>query len=59
MGKGKGIPDRKVLRITKNFIIFEFLGISIFKLVWFLKKINKRSGLRFRLLTPNIRYTCN
>jgi ribosomal protein L16/L10AE len=32
MGKGKGLPERKVLRLKKNFIIFEFYGINMFKL---------------------------
>jgi len=32
MGKGKGLLERKVLRIQKNFILFEFFGFSVFKL---------------------------
>lgn len=32
MGKGKGLPERKIIRIKKNFILFEFYGINLFKL---------------------------
>lgn len=51
MGKGKGLFERKVIRIKKNFIIFEFKGVNFFKLNWFLKKINKISNLRFKLIS--------
>lgn len=50
MGKGKGLYERKVLRLKKNFVIFEFKGISFFKLKWFTIKINKMSNLRFKLI---------
>lgn len=51
MGKGKGLFERKVIRLKKNFIIFEFKGINFFKLNWFLSKINKISNLRFKLIS--------
>lgn len=59
MGKGKGLLERKVLRLKKNFIIFEFSGLSIYKLNWIKNKINKKSNLRFVLYTIFIKNTRN
>jgi hypothetical protein len=47
MGKGKGNIDRKVLKLNKNFILFEFYGISIYKLYFFVNKINKKLNFKF------------
>lgn len=59
MGKGKGSLERKVMRLKKNFILFEFFGVSVFKLKWFLNTINKKSGLRFQLFIPQIKQIQN
>ncbi len=32
MGKGKGLIERKTIRVKKNFIIFEFKGIPLIKI---------------------------
>ena len=42
MGKGKGLFERRIVRIRKNTILFEFVGVSFFKLNFFIKKINKK-----------------
>lgn len=47
MGKGKGTADRKVLRIKKNFVLFECKGMSLYKLKWFVNKINKKLNFKF------------
>lgn len=50
MGKGKGMVERKTIRISKNTILFEFLGISPFKLFSFVKKINKKLNVKTRIV---------
>lgn len=47
MGKGKGNIDRKVLKLKKNFVLFEFSGFSYYKLKWFIIKINKKLNFKF------------
>ena len=42
MGKGKGLIVRKIIRVPKNTILFEFIGVSFFKIKFFIKKINKK-----------------
>jgi len=50
MGKGKGAMERKVIRLQKNFVLFEFKGVNYYKTHWFLKKLNKISNLRFTVI---------
>lgn len=50
MGKGKGLFERRIVRVAKNTILFEFIGVSPYKLNFFIKKINKKLGLRSYLL---------
>jgi len=49
MGKGKGMLERGVIRIKKNFILFEFKGYSKNYLNNFLKNINRKLNLNFYL----------
>lgn len=46
MGKGKGLFERRIIRVSKNTILFEFAGISFFKFCFFIKKINKKLGIK-------------
>lgn len=50
MGKGKGLFERRIIRVSKNTILFEFLGISIFKLKFLIKKINKKLGIKTHII---------
>lgn len=50
MGKGKGLFERRIIRVPKNTVLFEFLGISIFKLKFLIKKINKKLGIKTYLI---------
>lgn len=50
MGKGKGLIERKVIRIRRGVILFEFLGVSIIKLKKLIKKINKFLNVKFDVL---------
>lgn len=57
MGKGKGMLERQVLRVKKNFILFEFSGFSSYRLNKFCFFVNKRTRLDFRLFfLKNINY---
>jgi hypothetical protein len=47
MGKGKGNIDKKILKLRKNFILFEFYGVSCYKLRWLANKINKKLNFNF------------
>ena len=49
MGKGKGLIERKVIRVRRNFILFEFQGVSILKLRTFLKFVNKFLSVKLYL----------
>lgn len=46
MGKGKGLFERRIIRLPKNRILFEFSGISFYKLKHFVKKINKKLNFK-------------
>ena len=59
MGKGKGSADRKVLKLKKNFIFFEFSGISLYKLKWFVNKINKKLNFKFLFLFKKLTLKAN
>lgn len=50
MGKGKGLFERRIVRVSKNTILFEFFGVSFFKLNFFVKKINKKLGVKTYLI---------
>lgn len=54
MGKGKGLFERRIIRVSKNTILFEFLGVSIFKLKFLIKKINKKLGIKTGLIIRRI-----
>lgn len=49
MGKGKGLIERKVIRIRKNTTIFEFSGVSYYRLIQLLLKINKKLDVKFSI----------
>jgi len=49
MGKGKGMLERAVIRVKKNFSIFEFKGFSRYRLNKFCLNINKKLNLGFFL----------
>lgn len=49
MGKGKGLFERRIIRVTKNTMLFEFLGLPYLKLKFLVKKINKKLGIKTSL----------
>ena len=51
MGKGKGLVERRIIRIYKNTILFEFFGISFYKLSNIIKKINKKLNFKIVLIS--------
>lgn len=51
MGKGKGLIERRIIRVYKNTILFEFFGISFYKLLSITKKINKKLNFKIILIT--------
>lgn len=51
MGKGKGLVERRIIRIYKNTILFEFFGISFYKLLNITKKINKKLNFKIILIS--------
>ena len=53
MGKCKGFIERRVIRIYKNTILFEFFGISFYKLLNITKKINKKLNFKIVLISKN------
>lgn len=54
MGKGKGLVERKIIRVYKNTILFEFFGIPFYKLLTITKKINKKLNFKIILISRNI-----
>jgi large subunit ribosomal protein L16 len=54
MGKGKGLNERHVIRVRKNTTIFEFSGISLYRLEQLLLKINKKLNIKLVLLKKKI-----
>ena len=50
MGKGKGSIERKVIRVRRNFVLFEFKGIPIIKLKKLIIFINKLLSVKFFLI---------
>lgn len=59
MGKGKGLVERRIIRIYKNTILFEFFGISFYKLLNITKKINKKLNFKIILISKNINFYKN
>jgi len=51
MGKGKGLVDRRIIRVYKNTILFEFMGIPFYKLLLITKKINKKLNFKIGLIS--------
>ena len=49
MGKGKGLIERKAIRIRRGFSLFEFKGVPIIRLRKLIKKINKFLNIKFFL----------
>jgi ribosomal protein L16/L10AE len=53
MGKGKGLVERKIIRIYKNTILFEFFGVPFYKLLTIVKKINKKLNFKIILISKS------
>lgn len=53
MGKGKGLFERRVIRLRKNSILFEFMGVPLNKINFFIKKINKKLSFKTYLLSSD------
>ena len=51
MGKGKGLVERRIIRVYKNTILFEFFGIPFNKLKTIVKKINKKLNFNVKLIS--------
>lgn len=51
MGKGKGLIERKVIRIRRGVVLFEFLGVNPLNLKKLIKKINKYLNVKFFILS--------
>lgn len=54
MGKGKGLVERRIIRVYKNTILFEFFGVSFYKLLNITKKINKKLNIKIILISKEI-----
>jgi len=46
MGKGKGLIERKIIKIRRGVTLFEFKGVSRSKLIWITNKINKKLKIK-------------
>lgn len=53
MGKGKGMIERKVIRIRRGVVLFEFIGVAPIKLKKFSLKINKICSVKFSIISNN------
>ena len=53
MGKGKGLVNRKIIRVYKNTILFEFMGVPFYKLLLITKKINKKLNFKIGVISKN------
>jgi ribosomal protein L16/L10AE len=49
MGKGKGLIERKIIRIRRGVTLFEFKGVSKPKLIWLVNKINKKLKIKINV----------
>lgn len=59
MGKGKGLVERRIIRVYKNTILFEFFGVSFYKLCNITKKINKKLNFKIILISNKISFYKN
>jgi len=59
MGKGKGLVERKIIRVYKNTILFEFFGIPFYKLNNITKKINKKLNFKIILISNDVNFYKN
>lgn len=50
MGKGKGLIERKSIRVKKNFIILEFKGVPLIKLNKLVKYLNKIFSVKMYII---------
>lgn len=50
MGKGKGMIERKVIRIRRGVVLFEFKGVSPLRLQKLVDKINKFLSVKFTFI---------
>jgi len=57
MGKGKGLVERKTVRLRKNVPIFEFYGFPFPLLKRMLFKLNKKMNLKLRLINDRVHKT--
>jgi ribosomal protein L16/L10AE len=53
MGKGKGLVERRIIRVYKNTVLFEFFGIPFYKLLIVTKKINKKLNFKIKLISKH------
>jgi len=51
MGKGKGMIERKVIRIRRGVVLFEFLGVSQLKLKKLMLKANRICSVKFAIIS--------
>lgn len=54
MGKGKGMIERKVIRVRRGFVLFEFYGVPFLKLKKFSTKINKFCNIKFSIFKKKL-----
>lgn len=54
MGKGKGMFERKVIRLYRGYILFEFLGFPLKKLKIIVNIINKLINIKLRIIYNNL-----
>jgi hypothetical protein len=50
MGKGKGMIERKVIRIRRGMILLEFSGVPPFKLNLLLPKLNRKLDIKLAII---------
>jgi ribosomal protein L16/L10AE len=53
MGKGKGMVERKVIRIRRGITLFEFIGVPLNKLKLLIPKLNKKLDIKLSLIKNN------
>lgn len=50
MGKGKGLIERKVIRIRRGVVLFEFLGVNPLKIKKLITKANRICSVKFFII---------
>jgi ribosomal protein L16/L10AE len=53
MGKGKGMIERKVIRIRRGVTLFEFVGIPFNKLKVLIPKLNRKLDIKLTFIRNN------